>query len=168
MSEDTPENEGEDADVEAEMLRMMQEEIGEGGDEAGAEGGDAGADEAGGDNAEGLLEEEMRRAMEMEDESPDSALASFGGGGVPTTAQQPAEGIERLSDVDITVTVELGGNLIPIRDILTWTSGSTVELEPQENDPVDVLVNGKLFAHGEIVVVGDTFGVRILELIDPD
>ena len=79
---------------------------------------------------------------------------------------QPAEGIDRLSDIDVTVTVELGGNLIPIRQILTWTRGSAVELEPEENDPVDVLVNGKLFAHGEVVVVGDTFGVRILELID--
>lgn len=161
MAEETPETpeeeEGDDADVEAQMLAMMQEEIGEEGDAEGGEGGDA----------DQLLDEEMRRAMGGADDPADAggSLVAFDGGGMPPVQEQ-AEGIDRLGDIDVTVTVELGGNLIPIKDILDWTGGSTVELEPMENDPVDVLVNGKLFAHGEVVVVGDTFGVRILEMVD--
>ena len=76
------------------------------------------------------------------------------------------EGIERLSDVEVVVTVEIGGTQIPIKDIMAWTRDSIVELEPMEEDPVEVLVNGKLFALGEVVVVDDTFGVRIIELVD--
>ena len=87
---------------------------------------------------------------------------NFAGG-----AADSPEGIERLSDVDVFVTVEIGGTHIPIKDIMEWTRDSIVELEPEEHDPVEVLVNGKLFAHAEVVVVGDTFGVRIVELIDP-
>ena len=78
-----------------------------------------------------------------------------------------AEGIERISDVEVFVTVEIGGTQIPIKDIMEWTRDSIVELEPEEHDPVEVMVNGKLFARGEVVVVGDTFGVRIVELVDP-
>lgn len=155
MSEDKP---GEDSDVEAEMLRMMQEEVG--GE------GDAAEEQQTGGDADQLLEQEMRRAMEMEDEAPGArAVTAFDAGGMQS-ALEPVEGIDRIADIDVTVTVELGGNLMAIRDILNWTQGSTVELEPEENDPVDVMVNGKLFAKGEVVVVGDTFGVRILELVD--
>lgn len=168
MPEETPDDTPEEADVEAEMLRMMQEEA-EGGEDAGEETaeGESG-DEA---NVDDMLEQEMLRAMQEggEDEAPgapsgESGLAPFlsqmAGG------SDDEEGIERLSEVDVTVTVELGGNHIPIKDILEWTRDSVVELEPEEHEPLNVLVNGKLFARGEMVVVGDTFGVRIIELVD--
>ena len=75
MSEDTPETEGEDSDVEAEMLRMMQEEVGEGeAEEPASEGG-------GGEDADQLLEAEMQRAMQMEEEDSGGGLMAFGGGG---------------------------------------------------------------------------------------
>jgi flagellar motor switch protein FliN/FliY len=74
--------------------------------------------------------------------------------------------LTRLLGVNVKITVELGANLTPIRDVLQWDSGTLVELERLDREPVDVLVNDKLFARGEIVVVGETFGVRIIELLN--
>ena len=165
------ENTPEEKDVEAEMLRMMQEEIGGGetgdnadsGEIAAAIGGDGG-------NIDEMLEQEMLRAMQAEpsDNNSAGALSAYSGEGgsrafVPGNTPQ---GIERLSEVDVNVSVELGGTSHAIKDIMAWTRDSIIELEPMESDPVDVLVNGKLFARGEVVVVGDTFGVRIVELVD--
>ena len=169
MAEETPD----ENDVEAEMLRMMQEEIEGGEGEAGEEGDalaaevETGQGEEGGDGAsiDEMLEQEMLRAMEGETDDGGGAIAPYAGQ-LPAAAAEAPEGIERLSDIDVTITVELGGNLIPIKEILTWSRDSIVQLEPEEHEPVDVLVNGRLFARGEIVVVGDTFGVRIIELVD--
>ncbi len=87
----------------------------------------------------------------------------------PAVADQgeEVEGINRLTDVEVEITVELGENLVPIQEIMEWTTGSVVELQPEEHEAVRVLLNGTPFAMGEIVVVGDTFGVRIVELLDP-
>jgi len=163
------ENEGQESDVEAEMLRMTQEELG--GDDASAAPDDAGG---GGGDVDSLLEEEMLKAMESEGggeatSDPMAALASFAGGGAvaPMDSGEEAEGIDKLTDVEVEITVELGDNLIPIQEIMTWATGSVVELQPEEHETVKVLLNGSPFALGEIVVVGDTFGVRIVELIDP-
>jgi flagellar motor switch protein FliN len=167
------ENDGQEGDVEAEMLRMMQEELG--GDEAGD--GDAapaeGGGDAGGADVDSMLEEEMLKAMEQEGgdggSDPMTALSAFAGSPAPGMdfGSADAEGIDRLTDVEVEVTVELGDNLIPIQEIMTWASGSVVELTPEEHETVRVLLNGSPFAMGEIVVVGDTFGVRIVNLLDP-
>ncbi|MDA0749048.1 MAG: FliM/FliN family flagellar motor switch protein, partial [bacterium] len=149
----------------------MQEEV-----EGGEEGAEANTQEEQPENEENqedtsvddMLEQEMLRAMQQEDEND-------GGGAVmpyatsSSSSPEMAEGIDRLSDIDVTVTVALGGNLVPIKDILGWQSDSIVVLGAEEHEPVDVLVNGKMFARGEVVVVGDTFGVRIIELLNaPD
>lgn len=166
------ENDAQENDVEAEMLRMMQEELG--GDDAaeGGEGGDAAAE--GGGDVDSLLEEEMLKAMEQESggdaggSDPMAALTALsGGGGGAVAFGEEVEGIDRLTDVDVEITVELGDNTVPIQEIMTWATGSVVELLPEEHEAVRVLLNGSLFAMGEIVVVGDTFGVRIVELLDP-
>jgi len=172
------ENTPNEDDVKAEMMRMMQEETGgegEDGEEdimaamAAAVGEDAGED-IGDGNIDEMLEAEMLKAMQTDTGEAASSggggasgLMALGGGMMPASAP---EGIERLSDVDVFVTVEIGGTQIPIKDIMEWTCDSIVELDPMEEDPVEVLVNGKLFALGEVVVVDDTFGVRIIELVD--
>ncbi len=173
------ENTPDENDVEAEMMRMMQEELsGDDAENTGSEDDDALAEMAAalgggedGGNIDEMLEQEMLKAMQN-DTGDDDASANFGalpafGGGSGASAQQNTDGIERLADVEVNVTVELGGASIEIKDIMQWTSDSIVELEAQESDPVDILVNGKLFAKGEVVVVADTFGVRIIELVDP-
>ena len=159
------ENDAGEADVEAEMLRMMQEELGD--DDAG--GGGETSEE--GDGIDGMLEAEMLKAMDTEGDGgldagdPMSALAALGP--AMDVSGPDVEGVDRLTDVDVEITVELGDNNVAIQDIMTWTAGSVVELLDEESEPVNVLLNGSPFAKGEIVVVGDTFGVRIVELLDP-
>ena len=70
-------------------------------------------------------------------------------------------------DVPLQVTVELGRTNKLIRDILEFNSGSIIELDKLAGDPVDILVNGKIIARGEVVVIDESFGVRITDIIDP-
>ena len=74
------------------------------------------------------------------------------------------ENIEFILDVPLNITVELGSTNKPIKDILSLNIGSIVELDNPAEDMVKVLVNGKLIARGEVIVVDENFGVRIREL----
>ena len=75
--------------------------------------------------------------------------------------------IDMLLDVELDVTVELGRKLMSIDEILRLGKGSVVELEKLAGEPVDILVNGKKLAEGEVVVVEDHFGVRLTHLLNP-
>ena len=75
--------------------------------------------------------------------------------------------INLLMDVDMELTVELGRTKKPIRDILAFGEGSVIELDKLAGEPVDILVNGKLVARGEVVVIDESFGVRVTEIINP-
>jgi flagellar motor switch protein FliN/FliY len=86
----------------------------------------------------------------------------------PDPGQAQPRSIELLLDVDLPLAVELGHSQMPIKSILELGVGSVIRLDKAAGDPVDVLVNGKLVARGEVVVVDENFGVRILGLVDPD
>lgn len=75
--------------------------------------------------------------------------------------------IDILMDVSLKVSVELGRATLTVRDTLNLSPGHVVELDKLAGDPVDVLVNGRLIARGEVVVVDDQFGVRITEIVSP-
>jgi flagellar motor switch protein FliN/FliY len=75
-------------------------------------------------------------------------------------------GMRILSDVEMTVTAELGRAYMTVRELLSLTPGSIVELDRIAGTPIDVLVNGTVVARGEVVVVDEEFGVRITEIID--
>ncbi|SFL72283.1 flagellar motor switch phosphatase FliY [Pelosinus propionicus] len=75
--------------------------------------------------------------------------------------------IDLIMDVPLQVTVELGRTRKLIRDILELAPGSVVELDKLAGEPVDILVNGKLIAKGEVVVIDENFGVRITDIISP-
>ena len=79
-----------------------------------------------------------------------------------------SSGIEMLMDVDLDVKIELGRAEMTIEDILNLHRGSVVELDKLAGDPVDILVNERLVAKGEILVVKDNFCVRVTEIIDPE
>jgi flagellar motor switch protein FliN/FliY len=83
-------------------------------------------------------------------------------GGHPAT--DPAS-IELLMDVPLQVTVELGRTRLNVRQVLELQSGSVVELDRLAGEPVDVVVNDRLMARGEVVVVDDKFGIRITEIV---
>ena len=72
-----------------------------------------------------------------------------------------------LQDVDVKLTVEIGSTSLKLRELLSLGESSVVELDRQANELLDVLVNGTLIGRGEVVTVGDRFGIRITELADP-
>ncbi len=86
------------------------------------------------------------------------------GGAVATTA---AAGLELLRDVEVEVTAELGRTRMSVRELLSLTPGSVVELDRAAGSPADLLVNGTLIARGEVVVVDEEYGIRITELVGP-
>jgi flagellar motor switch protein FliN len=73
--------------------------------------------------------------------------------------------LDRIADVALTVTVELGRTRMSLRDLLRLQDGSVVELDRAPDAPVDILVNGTKVARGEVVVVGDELGIRIIDLL---
>jgi len=74
-------------------------------------------------------------------------------------------GLERLMDIPVEVSMEIGKAQMSIRDLLQLSQGSVVELDRLAGEPLDVLVNGTLIAHGEVVVVDDRFGIRLTDVI---
>lgn len=74
--------------------------------------------------------------------------------------------LERLHDVPVELTVEIGRTHMTIRETLALGAGSIVSLERLAGEPVDLLVNGKRIAYGEVVVIDEEFGLRITELVD--
>ncbi len=79
----------------------------------------------------------------------------------------PADKLELLFDVPLRVTVELGRTRMTLKQVLELSVGSLIELDKLTGEPVDILVNGKLIARGEVVVIDENFGVRITDIISP-
>ncbi len=77
----------------------------------------------------------------------------------------PSRGIEMLHGVDMEVTVELGRTRMTVRDLLALTPGAVLELDRAAGSPADLLVNGRLIARGEVVVVDEDFGLRVTEIV---
>jgi flagellar motor switch protein FliN/FliY len=75
--------------------------------------------------------------------------------------------LDLLLDIPVTIAMEIGRTKINIRNLLQLTQGSVVELDRLAGEPMDVLVNGTLIAHGEVVVVNEKFGIRLTDVISP-
>ena len=140
---------GEEMDPLAEeMLRMMEEE---------------GDDIGGAEDVDQMMEAEMLKAMEEEGGAipgaPSGMALAGAAAGLPPN-------IERLMDVRLTVTIELGRTRKIIQEVMELGDQSLIELERTVGEPVDVLVNGELFARGEVVTVSENFGVRVTELVN--
>ena len=93
------------------------------------------------------------------------------GNATPTPASPPkvsAENLRVLENIEVQLTVEVGSAEIRIRDLLRLNEGSVIELDRLAGDPLDILVNGTMIAKGEIVMVGERFGVRFTEIVDPE
>ena len=86
---------------------------------------------------------------------------------MPASDVQGTGNIGLLMDVTMNMTVELGRATMTIRDILGLGEGSIIELQKLAGEPVDLLVNGKLIAKGEVVVIDENFGVRVTDIINP-
>ncbi len=75
--------------------------------------------------------------------------------------------LDVILDVPVTVSMEIGHTKMNIRNLLQLNQGSVVELDRLAGEPLDVLVNGTLIAHGEVVVVNEKFGIRLTDIISP-
>jgi len=73
----------------------------------------------------------------------------------------------RLSRIKVNLTVEVGHARLTLEDLLRLNEGAVVELDRMAGDPLDILVNGTQIARGEVVVVGERFGIRFSEIVDP-
>lgn len=85
----------------------------------------------------------------------------------PTTNQVPAQraSMRVLYDVEMTLTAEIGRTRLPVRQVLDLTPGAILELDRTAGSPADIMVNGRLIARGEVVVVDEDYGVRITEIV---
>lgn len=86
-------------------------------------------------------------------------------GGGPAPLQH---GLDLLHGVEMDVTAELGQTRMTVRDLLSLTPGSVVELDRLAGSPADLLVNGRMIGRGEVVVIDENFGIRVTEIITPD
>jgi len=77
----------------------------------------------------------------------------------------PAATSDMILDVNVRLSLEIGRTQITIRELLKLAPGSIVEVERPAGDPLDVMVNGRLVAHGEVVMVNDRYGVRFTEAV---
>ena len=148
MAQDGEESLTPSDDVEAAMLEMLQAE---------QPGAGTATDDAPPKDLNRMLEAGMRDSA-----PPPSPSPAFG-----PVLDIPSENVQRLLNVRLTASIELGRVQIPIREIIGWTEGSLVELDKNAGEPVDVLINGKLFARGEVVVIAENFGVRITQMLRP-
>lgn len=93
------------------------------------------------------------------------AFQDFGG---PATAHAPALPLQALEDVELDLRIELGRTELLIDEVLKLKEGSVVPLDKLAGDPVDILVNGRLIARGEVLVLNDNFCVRVAEILSPE
>jgi flagellar motor switch protein FliN/FliY len=83
----------------------------------------------------------------------------------PTEVQPGSASLENILDIPVQLSVEIGSARIAIRNLLQLNQGSVVELDRLAGEPLDVLVNGTLVAHGEVVVVNEKFGIRLTDVV---
>ena len=117
-------------------------------------------------------DEELAQVQAMQAASDTPQPAQDMEGYTPPSFAQSEEGesevnLDLILDVPITLSMEVGHAKVPIRNLLQLNQGSVVELDRVAGEPLDVFVNGTLIAHGEVVVVNDKFGVRLLDVVSP-
>ena len=133
----------------------------------------------------GVLGDARREAATTLLADPDTVVFELTAGGVPggwfalrvrengtvsapTTpaVSVPAGNLGRINNVEMTLTVEIGRTRMSVRDVLGMEPGAVVELDRSAGAPADVLLNGRLIAHGEVVVVDQDYAVRITKILD--
>lgn len=98
--------------------------------------------------------------------------ASSGASGAPAADSKsqstvPFHSLDFILDIPLKVTVELGRTKMAVRDILQLAQGSVIELSKFAGEPLEVLINEKLIARGEVVVVNEKFGIRLTDILSP-
>ncbi len=87
--------------------------------------------------------------------------------GAPANGPKADVNLDLVLEVPVDVSLRVGSTDISIRDLVSLVEGSVISLDQDAGEPMDVLVNGTLIAHGEIVVVDDRYGVRLTDVVSP-
>jgi flagellar motor switch protein FliN/FliY len=112
-------------------------------------------DQMANDWAAAMAEQSHVEATELEDfNNDDNAFSS-----------EHQQKLDSILDIPVVISMEVGRSKISIRNLLQLNQGSVVELDRIAGEPLDVMVNGTLIAHGEVVVVNDKFGIRLTDVI---
>jgi flagellar motor switch protein FliN/FliY len=85
----------------------------------------------------------------------------------PGSLRTAESNLDVILDIPVTLSMEVGRTEVPIQDLLSLNRGSVVELDRIAGEPMDVLINGTLIAHGEVVVINEKFGIRLTDVISP-
>ena len=104
-------------------------------------------------------------AMEEQAETESMGLEEFDK--VPDNPASQNPELDIILDIPVTISMEVGSTSITIRNLLQLNQGSVIELDRLAGEPLNVLVNGTLIAHGEVVVVNEKFGIRMTDVISP-
>jgi len=145
-NQESSENDQEAMDAWAEALSEQAETEG-GGDEAPSDKG------------------ESTQAKKAETDYERAELQNLEDEGVPPASEEV--NMDVILDVPVTISLEIGRARISIRNLLQLNQGSVVELDRLAGEPLDVMVNGTLIAHGEVVVVNEKYGIRLTDVISP-
>lgn len=118
------------------------------------------------------MADEWAAAMEEQvtEEKPDVEPVDLEEFDAPNNADGGVEGrpdLDVILDIPVSISMEVGRTAITIRNLLQLNQGSVIELDRLAGEPLDVLVNGTLIAHGEVVVVNEKFGIRMTDVISP-
>ncbi len=164
MSDDVIEDQESSESAEADWGEALAEQAAaEGGGGAEADWGDALAEQAaaeGGSDAEA----DWGDALAEQAEAEKAGLETLTPDGEPEGDADVSK-LDQILDIPVTLAVEIGSTKIAIRNLLQLNQGSVVELDRLAGEPLDVLVNGTLVAHGEVVVVNEKFGIRLTDVI---
>lgn len=165
MSDDDQTEEGQEAEgTESPDADSLADEVAAGVEEAGGEGSEGGGeDEALADEWAAAMEEAGETEEGDEGVTP-APMESFEAGESPAGGEGTPE-LDVILDIPVSISMEVGNTQIPIRNLLQLNQGSVIELDRLAGEPLDVLVNGTLIAHGEVVMVNDKFGIRLTDVI---
>lgn len=119
-------------------------------------------------------ENSIEGADSGDDLDMEAAMAAAMDGEATENAAEPEQAgtsgtpdMDVILDIPVQLAMEVGSTSISIRNLLQLNQGSVIELDRLAGEPLDVLVNGTLIAHGEVVVVNDKFGIRMTDVISP-
>ena len=162
-NETPPEEQSEDEKLASEWESAMEESGDAEGSSEEAEVESSGAED---EWAAAMAEAESLEGQAGSDDIQTAPLESF-----DASHSQANNGIapdlDVILDIPVTISMEVGNTAIPIRNLLQLNQGSVIELDRLAGEPLDVLINGTLIAHGEVVMVNDKFGIRLTDVVSP-
>lgn len=129
-------------------------------------------EEPGGEPDQDAMADEWAAAMaeqgvEDDAEEDDAAPMALNEFETPPVTKHNGQDLDVILDIPVNISMEVGSTSISIRNLLQLNQGSVIELDRLAGEPLDVLVNGTLIAHGEVVVVNEKFGIRMTDVVSP-